>query len=347
MRSLSAPRSDFYEPPPSSNPILTDSFELRPAFIAMVQDQSFSGRERENPYHHLREFELLCSCLTIPGVSQGTIKWKLFPFSLVERAKHWYLHNISRMNGNWDRLRDNFCLAFFPQTRVSALRSEIFAFKQLEKESLGAAWTRFSLLTSAGPNLSIANHVLLEQFCYGLNNETAHLLDIIAGGSFAYKTPEEGKEILDRLVQNVLPDNDKVFVQLDDNASIQTQPTSPKSPHANENIDQDDDSFRIEDVFQFEDELFEDYGNTSNYFFEKKPQKVVITDPWELIYLAELTTQISAILSEGWLEEVENSTDIVQINSPPSTLSCLIRRTPICIPYNPTVGMNIMSLSVN
>ena len=122
MLSLSAPRSTFYEPPPSSTPILADSFELRPAFIAMVQDQSFSGQERENPYHHLREFELLCSCLTIPGVTQSTIKWKLFHFSLIERAKHWYLHNISRMNGKWDRLRDNFCLAFLKHVLVPSDR---------------------------------------------------------------------------------------------------------------------------------------------------------------------------------------------------------------------------------
>ena len=125
-------------------------------------------------------------------------------------------------------------------------------------------------------------------------------MDTIPGGSLAYKTPEEGKEILDRLVQNVLPDHDRVFVQLDDSASIKTQPTSPKSPPANESIDQDDDSFRIEDIFYFEDEIFEDYGNTSNYFFEKKPQKVVITDPWERKFFAESTTQNSAILSEGW-----------------------------------------------
>jgi hypothetical protein len=70
----SALKGDSLEPPPSSHPILTDGYELRPAFIAMVREQSFSGIEDENPYTHLREIEQLCSCLTIAGMTQETIK---------------------------------------------------------------------------------------------------------------------------------------------------------------------------------------------------------------------------------------------------------------------------------
>jgi hypothetical protein len=83
----STPKGNLLEPPPSSHPILTNGYELRPAFIAMVQEQSFSGLEDEDPYTHLRGFELLCSCLTIAGMTQETLKWKLFPFSLFGRAK--------------------------------------------------------------------------------------------------------------------------------------------------------------------------------------------------------------------------------------------------------------------
>jgi hypothetical protein len=70
----SAPKGDSLEPPSSSHPILIDGYELRPAFIAMVREQSFSSKEDENPYTHLREFEQLCSCLTIAGMTQETIK---------------------------------------------------------------------------------------------------------------------------------------------------------------------------------------------------------------------------------------------------------------------------------
>jgi hypothetical protein len=62
--NLSAPKGEFVEPPQSLNPIIASSYELHPSFIAMVQEQIFLGLDYENPYHHLREFEQLCACLT-------------------------------------------------------------------------------------------------------------------------------------------------------------------------------------------------------------------------------------------------------------------------------------------
>jgi hypothetical protein len=88
IQNLSAPKGEFVEPPQSSKPITASRYELRPGFIAMVREQAFLGLDYKNPYHHLREFEQLYACLTISGMSQETLRWKLFPFSL-ERAKQW------------------------------------------------------------------------------------------------------------------------------------------------------------------------------------------------------------------------------------------------------------------
>jgi hypothetical protein len=108
------PKGDLLEPLPSLHPILTDGYELRPAFIAMVQEKSFSRLANEDPYTHLREFEQFYSCWSIAGMTQETVKWKLFPFSLLGRAKKWYAHFVRDVNGNWDELREKFCLVFFP-----------------------------------------------------------------------------------------------------------------------------------------------------------------------------------------------------------------------------------------
>jgi len=114
--------------PQSSKPIIASGFELCPIFIAMVQEQSFSGQEDENPYTHLWEFEQLCSCLHISSMTHETIKWKLFPFSLLGRAKQWYAHTVGGVHGNWDELRDKFCLAFFPLSRIAAIQTNIPTF---------------------------------------------------------------------------------------------------------------------------------------------------------------------------------------------------------------------------
>ena len=105
---FTAPRSMQLEPPSSAQPIFADSYELRPSFITKVLEHIFSGDEKENPYIHLREFEQVCSCLHISGMSQETLKWKLFLFPLTGLAKLWYTRNVGSVHGEWEVLEQNF-----------------------------------------------------------------------------------------------------------------------------------------------------------------------------------------------------------------------------------------------
>ena len=82
------PEDACLEPPPPSQPILSPSYELCPSFKVKVQEQSFAREEDENPYTHLHDFEQLCLCLHIQGMTRDTLKWKLFSFSLIGAAKH-------------------------------------------------------------------------------------------------------------------------------------------------------------------------------------------------------------------------------------------------------------------
>ena len=101
--------------------------------------QPFSGLDNENPCNHLHEFEEVCSCLSISGMKQQTLRWKLYPFSLTGKAKQWYMFAVESMNGDWDELKDKFYLAFFPMSRIDSLPRAILDFEQREKESIGAA----------------------------------------------------------------------------------------------------------------------------------------------------------------------------------------------------------------
>ena len=87
IQQLPTPKGEFLEPPQCSKPIIASNYEFYPGFIAMIREQTFSGLDYENPNHHLWVFEQLCACLTISGMTQETLRWKLFPFSLNERAK--------------------------------------------------------------------------------------------------------------------------------------------------------------------------------------------------------------------------------------------------------------------
>ena len=94
-----------------------------PQLINMVQDQPFLGKGDENPYSHLNEFEKTCACLHITGMLDETLRWKLFSFSLIGKAKRWYKKTIGSRQGVWEALCSSLCLYFFPISRVVSLCS--------------------------------------------------------------------------------------------------------------------------------------------------------------------------------------------------------------------------------
>ena len=135
------PTSARLEPPKSLDPIITPGYELRLYLIKLIRDKSFSEEGNENPYSHLREFEQTCACLRIVGMSDKTLRWKLFPFSLMGRAKH------------WETICSKFCLRFFSISKVVNLRKEVLNFRQLEEESLATSWDH--LMTSSSLALTL------------------------------------------------------------------------------------------------------------------------------------------------------------------------------------------------
>jgi hypothetical protein len=63
-------------------------FNFKPDIIQLLP--SFHGLDLENPYLHLREFEEVCNTYNDLNCSMNTIRLKLFPFSLKDKAKHGY-----------------------------------------------------------------------------------------------------------------------------------------------------------------------------------------------------------------------------------------------------------------
>jgi hypothetical protein len=363
-----APKGESLEPPQSSKPITASSYELCPGFIAMVWDQSFFEKEDENPYTHLQEFEQLCSCLHIAGMTHETIKWKLFLFSLFGRAKQWYAHTVGGVHGNWDELRDKFCLSFFPLSRIAALRIEILTFQRKENETLGAAWARFTNLINAGLNLSLSDNILLHHFHLGLSKEVALHLDISSGGSFMHKTISEGKAILEKILENT--PYTSTYDEFPE--EVESGPDQLEEAHATEskipsNLSHDlvaiehpikgmhhtlkDDkphpsSFPVE----FKEEFYEDFGNVSNLPVQVRPltHSAPSKDddgPHNKSFLMEHIKGLSAIMSCEWLAKMELSTKVAQIIAPSDILLCtqIIAPSKIEAHYIPTVGMNITS----
>jgi hypothetical protein len=64
-----------------------ENFELRTRLITIVQASPFYGLPSEDGNAHLQQFLELCDTIVIKDVVPETIKLRLFPFSLMGKAK--------------------------------------------------------------------------------------------------------------------------------------------------------------------------------------------------------------------------------------------------------------------
>jgi hypothetical protein len=74
------------------------NFELKPALIMMVQASLFYGKGHEDANTHLQHFLEICSTFAIKGVSQEAIHLRLFPLSLLGKAKQWFYSNYNAID---------------------------------------------------------------------------------------------------------------------------------------------------------------------------------------------------------------------------------------------------------
>ena len=67
--------------------INANNFEIKYLLIQMVQQSQVGGNATKDPNTHLTNFIDLCGTIKINGVSDNTIKLRLFPFSLCDKVK--------------------------------------------------------------------------------------------------------------------------------------------------------------------------------------------------------------------------------------------------------------------
>ena len=86
LRDYSAPSANQVPTGPEVN-TGGENFEIKTGLITIVQASPFCGKANEDANAHLQQFLELCSTLVIKGVFQDAIQIRLFPFSLLRRAK--------------------------------------------------------------------------------------------------------------------------------------------------------------------------------------------------------------------------------------------------------------------
>ena len=86
LREFSTPTTANIRTRPIVN-VGDNRFKLKLALINMVQANQFCGKAHEDASAHPQHFLEICSTFTIKGVTQYSILLRLFPFSLLGKAK--------------------------------------------------------------------------------------------------------------------------------------------------------------------------------------------------------------------------------------------------------------------
>jgi hypothetical protein len=106
----------------------------------------------------------------------------------------------------------------------------------------------------------------------------------------------------------------------------------------------------LENMSKFEDELFSDFGNASNYSAIRKSSAKSapnqhLPDPTEEKFLIKAVKELTTIISNEWFGESKLSPKVIHLDSPSTSIRCQIHKTTFDAFYNLVVGVNIISKS--
>ncbi|KAM1331871.1 hypothetical protein ACFX2H_043977 [Malus domestica] len=173
------------------------SFEIKPHILNILP--SFHGLPNSDPNMHLVDFIEACDNTIIRGFSSETIKLRLFPFSLKDKAKAW-LHSLPANSiTTWIKLQEKFLNKFFPSSKMLALKKEILAFAQKPNESFHEAWERYNEMYTKCPHAGFDSNLQMNIFYDGLNATTKSHVNASAGGSLMSKSAREAFELFDMM----------------------------------------------------------------------------------------------------------------------------------------------------
>ena len=88
---------------------------------------------------HLTNFIEVCDTAKYDGVKKEALRFRLFPLSLGDRAKHWLTSQPPDSITSWNDLVQKYLTKFFPPSKIAQLVQDINTFRHLEGENLAKA----------------------------------------------------------------------------------------------------------------------------------------------------------------------------------------------------------------
>ncbi|KAL6343015.1 hypothetical protein AAG906_017035 [Vitis piasezkii] len=172
----------------------TEQLVIRPHIVPLLP--TFHGMESENPYAYIKEFEDVCNTFQERGASTDLMRFKLFPFTLKDKAKIWLNSLRPRSIQTWTDLQAKFLKKFFPTHRTNGLKRQISNFSAKENEKFYECWERYMEAINACPHHGFDTWLLVSYFYDGMSSSMKQLLETTCEGDFMSKNPEEAMDFL-------------------------------------------------------------------------------------------------------------------------------------------------------
>lgn len=176
--------------------------ELKSGLINLITHNQFTGMDHEDPYKHLTNFYVTAGTLGMREDEEELMFCKLFPHSLIGKAKGWYLDQPTSLMKDWPALEKMFQERFFPEDRHLEAKTSITTFSQGQSESLCDAWERYKSLLRSCPKHGYDSQMQIYLFRQGLQDMSKTMLDASAGGSIALKSPADAVKIINQMALN-------------------------------------------------------------------------------------------------------------------------------------------------
>ena len=140
-----------------------DDFELKTGLVNMVQASPFCEKAFEDANTHFQNFLEVSSTINPRGTMMDNVRLRLFPFSLLGKAKTWFYTNKAYFT-TWDGCSNAFLMKYFPVDKTNALRGKISGFQQLPDEAILEAWERFQEYIAACPHHGMVEWLIIQSF---------------------------------------------------------------------------------------------------------------------------------------------------------------------------------------
>ena len=194
LRGLFVVSSPCEEPqlatPQSTEPTENVYFEIPSGMIEKLVANPFTGDGTLHPDLHLIYVDEVCGLFKLAGMPEDVIKKKVFHLSLKGKALTWYRLLDDIRSWNYNQLKLEFHLKFYPMHLVHRDRNYIYNFWPREGECIAQAWERLKSMLYSCPNHELSREIIIQNFYARLPLNDRSMLDTSCTGSFMMKTIE-------------------------------------------------------------------------------------------------------------------------------------------------------------